>query len=112
MEIVEKVSRGEDGNRSRAAVRNRWGAPAKRRSYGRSRQPRRRGAQGYGLRRSQRYAHVEDLQRDLEAYQNGRATGAEKARLWKQFTSWLSGTKPRPTAAAAVLHHGAAYGLS
>ncbi len=36
--------------------------------------------------RDGRYAHIADLQRDIEAYQTGRATSAEQASAWKQFT--------------------------
>ena len=35
--------------------------------------------------RDARYPHVADLQRDIEAYQNGRATRAENASLGKQL---------------------------
>jgi serine/threonine protein kinase len=49
--------------------------------------------QALALDRAQRYPRVEDLQRDLAAYQNGFATSAEKAGLGKHSSFSSSATK-------------------
>jgi len=60
--------------------------------------------------KAQRYASVEDLQRDLTAYQAGFATGAEKAGGWKQFTLLVKRHKATSIGIAAVLVVGATLG--
>ena len=49
-----------------------------------------------------RYASVEDLQRDLAAYQGGFATSAENAGAWKQFTLLIKRHKAASIGAAAL----------
>ncbi|MDR3406470.1 MAG: protein kinase [Chthoniobacter sp.] len=53
--------------------------------------------------RERRYASVSELQRDLEAYQNGFATSAEKAGAWKQFRLLIQRHRAASTAIAAAL---------
>jgi len=50
-----------------------------------------------------RYASVAELQRDIEAYQNGFATSAEKAGAWKQLTLFVKRKKAASIGLAAVL---------
>ncbi|MEP6673438.1 MAG: protein kinase, partial [Chthoniobacter sp.] len=50
-----------------------------------------------------RYASVTDLQCDLEAYQNGFATSAEKAGAWKQFRLLIQRHRAASTTIAAAL---------
>jgi tetratricopeptide (TPR) repeat protein len=57
-----------------------------------------------------RYASVEDLQRDLAAYQGGFATSAENAGAWKQFTLFVRRNKAASLGVAAVLLVGATLG--
>jgi len=52
---------------------------------------------------ARRYASVTDLQRDLEAYQNGFATSAEKAGAWKQFRLLIQRNRGVSTAIAAAI---------
>jgi len=54
------------------------------------------------LDKSARYATVADLQRDIAAYQNGFATGAEKAGGWKRFTLLVKRNKAAAIGVAAV----------
>jgi tetratricopeptide (TPR) repeat protein len=60
--------------------------------------------------RERRYAQVGDLQRDLEAYQNGFATSAENAGSWKQFTVLIKRNKAASIGIAAVLIVGGVLG--
>ncbi len=60
--------------------------------------------------REQRYGRVEDLQRDLEAYQNGFATSAEKAGPGKLLWLILKRHKTVSIATALVLYIGIAFG--
>ncbi len=60
--------------------------------------------------RERRYAQVGDLQRDLEAYQNGFATSAENAGAWKQFTLLIKRNKAASLGIAAVLLVGSVLG--
>ena len=60
--------------------------------------------------RERRYAQVGDLQRDLEAYQNGFATTAESASTWKQFTLLVKRNKAASMGIAAVLLVGSVLG--
>jgi len=53
--------------------------------------------------KAQRYASVAELQADLEAYQNGFATSAERAGAWKQFALFVRRKKAASIGAAAVL---------
>jgi len=50
-----------------------------------------------------RYASVAELQRDIEAYQNGFAPMAERAGAWKQFTLFVKRNKAISTAAALIV---------
>jgi len=59
---------------------------------------------------AQRYARVEEIQGDIEAYQNGFATSAEKAGAWKQFTLFVRRHKAASIGAAAVLVVGTTLG--
>ena len=52
--------------------------------------------------RDERYPHVADLQRDIEAYQNGRATRAENASLGKQLVLLVKRHKALFSTAAAA----------
>ncbi len=52
---------------------------------------------------ARRYASVTELQRDLEAYQSGFATSAEKAGAWKQFRLLIQRHRAASTAIAAAL---------
>ena len=53
--------------------------------------------------RTGRYQSVADLQRDIEAYQGGFATRAEKAGKWKRFTLFVRRNKAASIGVAAVL---------
>ena len=55
------------------------------------------------LGRTGRYQSVADLQRDIEAYQGGFATGAEQAGKWKRFTLFVRRNKAASIGVAAVL---------
>ena len=55
------------------------------------------------LDKAARYPRVEDLQADILAYQNGFATGAEKAGAWKQFTLLVKRHKAASIGIAALL---------
>ena len=55
------------------------------------------------LGRTGRYQSVADFQRDIEAYQGGFATGAEKAGKWKRFTLFVKRNKAASIGVAAVL---------
>jgi pSer/pThr/pTyr-binding forkhead associated (FHA) protein/tetratricopeptide (TPR) repeat protein len=57
-----------------------------------------------------RYASVEDLQRDLAAYQGGFATSAEQAGAWKQFTLFVRRNKAASIGAAVALLLGTTLG--
>ena len=57
-----------------------------------------------------RYATVAELQRDIEAYQGGFATGAENARAWKLFTLFVKRHKAASIGVAAVLLVGGVLG--
>jgi tetratricopeptide (TPR) repeat protein len=57
-----------------------------------------------------RYASVKDLQADIEAYQGGFATSAEKAGAWKQFTLFVRRNKVAAIGVAAVLLIGTTFG--
>jgi serine/threonine protein kinase/Leucine-rich repeat (LRR) protein len=52
---------------------------------------------------AERYGNVAELQRDIEAYQNGFATTAERAGAWKQFTLFVKRNKAVSTAAALIV---------
>jgi hypothetical protein len=54
------------------------------------------------LKPADRYPTVKDFQRDIEAYQNGFATSAEHAGLWKQVRLFVKRNKVATAAAAAV----------
>jgi tetratricopeptide (TPR) repeat protein len=58
----------------------------------------------------QRYPSVEDLQRDLAAYQSGFATGAEKAKLGRLIALWMRRHKSAALAAVLVLVVGLSFG--
>ena len=60
--------------------------------------------------REQRYATVEELQRDLTALQSGFATSAEKAGSWKQLKLLLARNKTAAIGIAAVLIIGSTLG--
>ncbi|MEP6668800.1 MAG: protein kinase [Chthoniobacter sp.] len=62
------------------------------------------------LERRQRYLSVEELQRDLTAYQNGFATSAENASAWKQFQLMLKRNKAASIGIVAVLVVGIGFG--
>jgi serine/threonine protein kinase len=62
------------------------------------------------LRPEDRYQSVTDLQREIEAYQGGFATGAEKAGAWKQFTLFVRRNKAATIGVAAVLLIGGTFG--
>ena len=55
------------------------------------------------LKQSDRYQSVKALQRDVEAYQNGFATSAEHASLWRQVSLFVKRNKTASVAAAIVL---------
>ncbi len=56
-----------------------------------------------------RYATVPDLQLEITAYQNGFATGAEKAGVWKRAALFLRRNRTLSTAAALLLLAGTAF---
>ncbi len=60
--------------------------------------------------KAQRYASVEDLQRDITAFQNGFATSAEKAGLGKQLFLALKRNKVAAAATVLVLLAGVGFG--
>jgi serine/threonine protein kinase len=60
--------------------------------------------------KTQRYPRVEDLQRDLTAYQTGFATSAEKAGAWKQITLLIKRHKAVAAGLAAVFVVGTTLG--
>lgn len=60
--------------------------------------------------REQRYQDVAALNTDIEAYQGGFATQAERAGAWKQFTLLLKRNKAASTGVAAVLLVGTVLG--
>jgi serine/threonine protein kinase len=62
------------------------------------------------LRPEDRYQSVTDIQREIEAYQGGFATGAEKAGAWKQFTLFVRRNKAASIGVAAVLLIGSVLG--
>ena len=62
------------------------------------------------LRPEDRYQSVTDLQREIEAWQGGFATGAEKAGAWKQFTLFIRRNKAASIGVAAVLLIGGTFG--
>ena len=55
------------------------------------------------LKPAARYVSVRLLQKDIEAYQNGFATGAERAGTWKLFTLFVRRNKAASITAAAML---------
>ena len=55
------------------------------------------------LRPEERYQSVTELQREIEAWQGGFATGAEKAGAWKQFTLFIRRNKTVSAAAAIIV---------
>ncbi len=60
--------------------------------------------------KADRYESVEQLQRDLAAYQAGFATSAENAGTWKQFTLFVKRNKGASIGVAAVFLVGATLG--
>ena len=66
--------------------------------------------QAMALDREQRYASVAKLQRDIESYQTGFATSAEKAGWWKRASLVIKRNKAASIGAAAVLLVGTVLG--
>ncbi len=62
------------------------------------------------LKRESRYQNVPAFIVDIEAYQNGFATSAEKAGAWKQFTLLVKRHKAAAIGVAAALLIGGAFG--
>ncbi len=63
-----------------------------------------------GFEREHRYERVEQLQRDLTAYQSGFATSAENAGTWKQVTLFVKRNKAASIGVAAVALVGVTFG--
>ena len=98
MEVVGKVERGELAWDAKSSAR----IPASLFAVCRK---------ALALDRAQRYAHVEDLQADILAYQSGFATSAEKAGLGKQLVLLIKRHKIAAIGLAAVLLVGTTLGM-
>jgi len=101
MEIVEKVARGETEPLT---------SPSKTRPIPDSLAAVCRKAMA--LEPAARYQSVPALQAEIEAFQNGFATSAERAGAWKQFTLLVKRNKAASIGVAAVLLLGSAFGTN